>query len=51
MAEVMGLEVDKNDIHELVEEHNQELTTEELVELQCVSRKEAVEESLSEEEE
>ncbi|GBM91802.1 hypothetical protein AVEN_194200-1 [Araneus ventricosus] len=44
------LEVDSNDIDELVEEHNQELTTEELMELHCVSQQEVMEESLSEEE-
>ena len=37
--------------NELVEEHSQELTTEELMELHCVSQQEVVEESLSEEEE
>ena len=33
LATIMGLEVDINDIHELVKEHSQELTTEELMEL------------------
>ncbi|GBM84533.1 hypothetical protein AVEN_27407-1 [Araneus ventricosus] len=47
MAEIMELEVYTNDINELVEEHSKELTTEELMELQCVSQKEVVEESLS----
>ncbi|PNF32747.1 hypothetical protein B7P43_G11578 [Cryptotermes secundus] len=50
LAKIMGLEVDNNDTDELVEEHSQELTTEELMELHCVSQQEAVEESLSEEE-
>ncbi|GBL77413.1 hypothetical protein AVEN_41818-1 [Araneus ventricosus] len=35
---IMGLEVDGNDIDELVKEHNQQLTTEELMELHCVSQ-------------
>ncbi|PNF34534.1 hypothetical protein B7P43_G10746 [Cryptotermes secundus] len=51
LAKIMGLEVDNNDIDELVEEQSQELTTEELMELHCVSQQEVVEESLSEEEE
>ncbi|PNF30455.1 hypothetical protein B7P43_G12495 [Cryptotermes secundus] len=50
LAKIMGLEVGNNDIDELVEEHSQELTTEELMELHCVSQQEVVEESLSEEE-
>ncbi|PNF21866.1 hypothetical protein B7P43_G05279 [Cryptotermes secundus] len=50
LAKIMGLEVNNNDIDELVEEHSQELSTEELMELHCVSQKEVVEESLSEEE-
>ncbi|PNF23569.1 hypothetical protein B7P43_G05621 [Cryptotermes secundus] len=37
LAKIMGLEVDNNDIDELVQEHSQELTTEELMELHCVS--------------
>ncbi|GBN31843.1 hypothetical protein AVEN_199288-1 [Araneus ventricosus] len=48
---IRGLEVDSNDIDELVEEHNQELTTEGLMELHCVSQQEVLKESLSEEEE
>ncbi len=32
----MGLEVDEGDINDLVEEHSQELTTEELQELQAL---------------
>ncbi|GBN32682.1 hypothetical protein AVEN_55928-1 [Araneus ventricosus] len=43
-AEYRGLEVNSNDIDKLVEEHGQELTTEELMELHCVSRQEIVEE-------
>ncbi|PNF40924.1 hypothetical protein B7P43_G14973 [Cryptotermes secundus] len=49
LAKIMGLEVDNNDIDELVEENSQELTTEELMELHCVTQQEVVEESLSEE--
>ncbi|GBL83108.1 hypothetical protein AVEN_165327-1 [Araneus ventricosus] len=40
-----------NDIDELVEEHNQELSTEELMELHCASQQEVMEESLTEKEE
>ncbi|GBM10285.1 hypothetical protein AVEN_50003-1 [Araneus ventricosus] len=43
-------EMARNDIDELVEEHRQKLTTEELIELHCVSQKTVVEENLSEEE-
>ncbi|GBM20232.1 hypothetical protein AVEN_216652-1 [Araneus ventricosus] len=39
LAKIRGLEVDKNDIDELVEEHNQDLTTEELMKLHCVHSK------------
>ncbi|GBO21750.1 hypothetical protein AVEN_37516-1 [Araneus ventricosus] len=46
----MELEVDSNNIGELMEEHSQELTTEELMTLHCVSQQEIMEESLSEEE-
>ncbi|PNF30675.1 hypothetical protein B7P43_G06169 [Cryptotermes secundus] len=42
LAKIMGLEVDNNDIDELVEEHSQGLTTEELMELHCVSQQEVV---------
>lgn len=42
--------MDNNYINELVEEYSQELTTEEFMELHCVSRQEVAEESLSEEE-
>ncbi|GBM55512.1 hypothetical protein AVEN_164408-1 [Araneus ventricosus] len=38
LAKIRGLDVDNNDIYELVEEHNQELPTEELMELYCVSQ-------------
>lgn len=47
LATIMGLEVD----YSAIEEHTQELTTEELMELHCVSQQEVLEESLSEEEE
>ncbi|CAH2246246.1 Hypothetical predicted protein [Pelobates cultripes] len=43
----MGLEVTEEDVYELVEEHDRDLTTEELVELQ----KEAMEEQIAFEEE
>ncbi|GBN42602.1 hypothetical protein AVEN_35772-1 [Araneus ventricosus] len=43
--------MDSNDIDELVEKQNQELTTEELTELHCVLHQEVIQESLSEEEE
>ncbi|GBM89067.1 hypothetical protein AVEN_241289-1, partial [Araneus ventricosus] len=46
----MGLEVDKNNIDELVEDHSQELTTKGLMELHFVSQQQALEESLSEKE-
>ncbi|GBN71881.1 hypothetical protein AVEN_177794-1 [Araneus ventricosus] len=46
----MGLEVG-NDIDELEEDHNQELTTEELMELHCVSQQEVVQESWTEDKE
>ncbi|GBN31213.1 hypothetical protein AVEN_212053-1 [Araneus ventricosus] len=36
LSKIMGLEVDKNDIAELVEELSQELTTEDLQEFYCV---------------
>lgn len=50
LANQMGLEVDKNDIDELVAEHSEELTTEELMHLQCDLQQEDVEENLSGEE-
>lgn len=40
LATIMGLEVDINDIHKLVKDHSQELTTEELMVLHCVSQEE-----------
>ncbi|GBM49475.1 hypothetical protein AVEN_142613-1 [Araneus ventricosus] len=46
LVKIRELEVDSNDI----DEHNHELTTEELMELHCVSQQEVIEESLSEEE-
>ncbi|GBO26528.1 hypothetical protein AVEN_253957-1 [Araneus ventricosus] len=51
LVKIGGLEVDSNDIDELVEEHSQELSTEELAELHCASQQEVVEESLSEKDE
>ncbi|GBM17474.1 hypothetical protein AVEN_193768-1 [Araneus ventricosus] len=53
LGQDQGLEVDRNDIYELVEEHNQEMTIEELSDmvLSCVSQQEVTEKSLSEEEE
>ncbi|GBN91208.1 hypothetical protein AVEN_52973-1 [Araneus ventricosus] len=50
LSKILALEVDSNDIDELVEEQKQELTTEELMELHCVSQQEVIEESLSDEE-
>ncbi|GBM12628.1 hypothetical protein AVEN_89856-1 [Araneus ventricosus] len=44
LAEIVGLEVHNNGIDELVEEHSQDLTTEELLELHCVSQQEEQEE-------
>jgi hypothetical protein len=46
LFEMIGSKMDNNDIEELVEEHRQELTTEELTELHRVSQKET-ERSLS----
>jgi hypothetical protein len=40
LADIMGLEVDDNNVEELVEEHSKELSTEELTELHRVSQKE-----------
>ncbi|GBO34082.1 hypothetical protein AVEN_15363-1 [Araneus ventricosus] len=51
LSKIMGLEVDSYDIDEFVEEHNQDRSTEELMELHCVSQQEVMEESLTEEEE
>ncbi|KAM6468469.1 uncharacterized protein PHA67_007400 [Liasis olivaceus] len=47
----MGLDVDGTDIEELVEDHKEELTTEELAELQSEQQKALVEEHSTEEEE
>ncbi|CAH2276002.1 Hypothetical predicted protein [Pelobates cultripes] len=47
LGRTMGLEVTEEDVYKLVEEHDRDLTTEELVELQ----KEAVEEQIAFEEE
>ncbi|GBM92953.1 hypothetical protein AVEN_223643-1 [Araneus ventricosus] len=44
LAKIMGLELDNNNIDDLLEEHSQELTTEEFTELHCVSQQENVEE-------
>ena len=46
----MGLEVDEADVVELVEEHAEELTTEELKELQKIAHMEVMQELSSEEE-
>lgn len=51
LATDMGLTVDKDDIDELVADHSQELSTEELVELQHISQQELVEENLLDKEE
>ncbi|GBN75763.1 hypothetical protein AVEN_2708-1 [Araneus ventricosus] len=51
LAKVRGLEVDRNDIYQRVEEHNKDLNTEELTKLHCASQQEVMEESLSEKEE
>ncbi|XP_022909635.2 tigger transposable element-derived protein 1-like [Onthophagus taurus] len=47
LANTIGLEVNSNDIDELVEEHNQDLTTEELTELLRLSQQEDEKESVS----
>ncbi|GBM45147.1 hypothetical protein AVEN_241433-1 [Araneus ventricosus] len=44
LAMIGGLMVNSNDIDELVEEHNQELTTEQLMELHRFSHQEVMEE-------
>ncbi|GBN19157.1 hypothetical protein AVEN_34251-1 [Araneus ventricosus] len=49
LSNIRGLEVDSYDIDEFVEEHNQDRSTEELMELHCVSQQEVMEESLTEE--
>ncbi|GBN40968.1 hypothetical protein AVEN_106924-1, partial [Araneus ventricosus] len=51
LVQIRGLELGNNEIDELVEENSQELTTEDLKKFHCFSEQEAVEESLSEEEE
>lgn len=51
LANIMELVADNNDINELVEEHNQELTTEELTALHRVLQQEIIEDCLSVEEE
>ena len=51
MGEGTGLEFDKEDVEELVEEHKEELTMEELAELQSEQQKALVEEHSTEEEE
>ncbi|XP_071977828.1 methionine aminopeptidase 1D, mitochondrial isoform X1 [Engystomops pustulosus] len=43
LGKAMGLEVNEDDIEELVEEHGQELTTEELMDLHCEQQKEVME--------
>ncbi|KAM6467503.1 uncharacterized protein PHA67_012932 [Liasis olivaceus] len=51
MCKSMGLDVDRADIEELVEDHKEELTAEELAELQSEQQKALVEEHSTEEEE
>uniref|UniRef100_A0A8D2J1Y1 DDE-1 domain-containing protein n=2 Tax=Varanus komodoensis TaxID=61221 RepID=A0A8D2J1Y1_VARKO len=51
LGKAMGLEVDEDDIQELVEEHGQELTTDELMDLHREQQQEVMEESSSTEEE
>ena len=51
LGKSMGLEVDEGDIIELVQEHAEELTTEELKELQAMQQTEVLQEISSEEEE
>ncbi|GBO22411.1 hypothetical protein AVEN_21707-1, partial [Araneus ventricosus] len=41
-----ALKVDSKDISELVEEQNQEMTTEELMQLHCISQREVIQERL-----
>ena len=50
LGKSMGLEVDEGDVNELVEEHQEELTTEDLVELQSMQQAEALQQISSEEE-
>ncbi|GBM00931.1 hypothetical protein AVEN_151388-1 [Araneus ventricosus] len=47
LANSRGLELNSNDIDEFMDEHNQELSTEELMELHCVLQQEVMKESLS----
>ena len=49
LGKIIRVEVDYNSIDELGEEHIQDLTTEELTELHCVSQQEVMEERFSEE--
>ena len=51
LGKSMGLEVDEGDVNELVEEHAEELTTEELKELQTMQHTEVLQEISSGEEE
>ncbi|XP_028656937.1 tigger transposable element-derived protein 1-like [Erpetoichthys calabaricus] len=51
LSQSMGLEVDNNDVEELVEEHSNELTTEELQHLQAEQEKNLAEDMSSEGEE
>ncbi|XP_018410276.1 PREDICTED: tigger transposable element-derived protein 1-like [Nanorana parkeri] len=50
LGKTMGLEVNEDDIQELVEEHGQELTTDELMHLHCEQQQEVMEEISSAEE-
>nr|XP_020452715.1 tigger transposable element-derived protein 1 [Monopterus albus] len=50
LGKTMGLEVNEDDIQELVEEHGQELTTNELIDLHREQQQEVMEEISSEEE-
>ena len=50
LADQIGLDVDSNDIAELVTEHSEDLTTEELIELQCALEQEVEKQTLSDEE-
>lgn len=51
LGRIMGLEVNEDDIQELVEEHGQELTTDELMDLHREQQQEIMKEMSSEEEE
>ncbi|XP_068087415.1 tyrosine-protein kinase Fyn isoform X1 [Hyperolius riggenbachi] len=50
LGKIMGLEVNKDDIQELLEEHSHELTTNELMDLHFAQQQEVLEEISSEEE-